>query len=76
MKNHRTGDQILNTVWDALLGYRENCISTDDELWDEICLSMKYIEFAMGYERDGSGNLVYDGNIDSYDLDEWEYNYE
>lgn len=74
MKNHRTGDQILNTVWDALLGYRENCISIDDELWDEICLSMKYIEFAMGYERDGSGNLVYDGDTDL--LDEWEYNYE
>ena len=73
MKDHRTGNQILETVWGALLGYREDCISTDDAQWDELCLCMKYIEFAMGYERDGSGNLVYDGDTDLYDLDEWEY---
>ena len=70
MKNHRTGDQILETVWDALLGYREDCISTDDAQWNEIRLCMSYVEFAMGYERDENGDFVY---IDDAPLDEWEY---
>ena len=70
MKNHRTGDQILETIWDALLGYREDCISTDNAEWDELCLCMSYVEFAMGYERDENGDFVY---VDDAPLDEWEY---
>jgi hypothetical protein len=70
MKDHRTGEQILETIWDALLGYREDCISTDDAQWNEIRLCMSYVEFAMGYERDENGDFVY---IDDAPLDEWEY---
>lgn len=70
MKDHRTGDQILETIWGALLGYREDCISTDDAQWDEIRLCMSYVEFAMGYERDENGDFVY---VDDAPLDEWEY---
>ena len=69
MKNHRTGEQILETVWDALLGYREDCISTDDAQWDEIRLCMSYVEFAMGYGRDENGDLVYE----DMPPEEWEY---
>ena len=70
MKNHRTGEQILETIWGALLGYREDCISTDDEQWNEIRLCMSYVEFAMGYERDENGDFVY---VDDATIDEWEY---
>ena len=69
MKDLRTGEQILETVWGALLGYREDCISTDDAQWDEIRLCMSYIEFAMGYERDENGDLMYE----DMPPDEWEY---
>ena len=69
MKNHRTGEQILETVWGALLGYREDCISKDDAQWDEIRLCMSYVEFAMGYERDENGDLVYE----DMPPEEWEY---
>tara|TARA_R110000851_G_scaffold100712_1_gene216469 strand:+ start:193 stop:354 length:162 start_codon:yes stop_codon:yes gene_type:complete len=34
----------LDTVWDALHGYREDCISTDDEQWDDLCTAMGWIE--------------------------------
>lgn len=34
----------LRTIWSALHGYREDCISTDDEQWDEICTAMAWIE--------------------------------
>ena len=34
----------LNTIWQALEGYRENCISegepNNDRQWDEICTAM------------------------------------
>ena len=70
MKDKRTGEQILETIWGALLGYREDCISTDDAQWNEIRLCMSYVEFAMGYERDENGNFVY---VDDAPLDEWEY---
>jgi len=43
------------TVWNALQGFREDCISTDDELWDEICTAMRWIEEDLGidYDKDG-----------------------
>jgi hypothetical protein len=34
----------FSTVWDALHSYREDCIPTDDEQWDEICTAMAWIE--------------------------------
>lgn len=34
----------FSTVWDALQIYREDCIPTDDEKWDEICTTMAWIE--------------------------------
>lgn len=33
----------IDTVWDALQGYREDCISEDDEQWDDICTAMAWI---------------------------------
>lgn len=41
-------DSILETIWIALEGYRENCIpegnSDYDEEWGEICTAMAWIE--------------------------------
>ena len=34
----------VHVIWEALQGYRENCISTDDDTWDSICESMAYIQ--------------------------------
>jgi|11_taG_2_1085331.scaffolds.fasta_scaffold122147_2 hypothetical protein len=73
MKNVRTGEQIVNTIWDALHGFRETCIPEGtkeyDEQWDEIGLCMDYITYAMGYERDENGDLVYE----DMPPEEWEY---
>ena len=33
----------IETLWMALEDYRENCISTDDSQWDEICTAMAWI---------------------------------
>ena len=37
----------IETVWDALHGFREDCISTDDEQWDDICTAMAWITESM-----------------------------
>jgi hypothetical protein len=44
------------TVWNALHGFREDCISTDDELWDEICTAMRWIEQDLGIDYDEDGD--------------------
>lgn len=40
--------QELETVWDALHAYREDCIPESDEMydeiWDDICTAMAWIE--------------------------------
>lgn len=36
----------LETIWDALHGYREDCIPGDeayDHIWDDICTAMAWI---------------------------------
>jgi hypothetical protein len=36
----------LETIWDALHGYRENCIPESEEydhIWDDICTAMAWI---------------------------------
>jgi hypothetical protein len=37
----------LETIWDALHGYREDSIPPDEEydpIWDDICTAMAWIE--------------------------------
>ena len=36
----------LDTIWEALHGYRENCIQEEeyDAEWDDICTAMAWIE--------------------------------
>ena len=48
----------LDTVWIALHGFREDCISTDDEQWDEICTAMAWIEEELGYTINEDGDYV------------------
>ncbi len=40
-------DSILDTIWDALEGYRENCIPEGDPQydtkWGDICTAMAWI---------------------------------
>ena len=48
----------LDTVWDALQGFREDCISTDDEQWDEICTAISWITERLGYELNENGDYV------------------
>ena len=48
----------LDTVWDALQGFREDCISTDDEQWDEICTAMAWITEELGYKLNEDGDYV------------------
>jgi hypothetical protein len=47
--------QQLQTVWDALHAYREDCISEGDEMhdeiWDDVCLAMAVIEENLGIEQ-------------------------
>lgn len=50
-------DSILNTIWEALEAYRENCIpegdSDYDEQWDDICTAMAWItEDLEAFEND------------------------
>ncbi len=44
-------EESLDTVWEALHGYREDCIpETDamyDEQWDDICTAMAWIKEAL-----------------------------
>lgn len=41
-------DSILDTIWDALQAYREDCIPesdpTYDDQWGDICTAMAWIE--------------------------------
>jgi hypothetical protein len=45
----------LNIIWNALLGYRENCIPPNDidydEQWGEICTVMANIENKLDIEE-------------------------
>ncbi len=38
----------LDTIWDALQGYREDCIPEGDEMydeqWDDICTAMAWAQ--------------------------------
>ena len=46
----------LETVWEALHGFREDCISEGDqdhdEQWDDICTAMAWITEAITEEDD------------------------
>lgn len=50
MSNLRANDieSILETVWDALFAYRENCIpegiDNNDATWSDVCTAMAWIE--------------------------------
>lgn len=50
MSNLKSNDleSILDTVWQALEGYRENCIPEGnpdyDNEWSDICTAMAWIE--------------------------------
>jgi hypothetical protein len=37
----------LQVIWNVLHGFREDCISQDDELWDDICTAMAHIHEAL-----------------------------
>jgi len=45
--NRNDTQEILETIWQALEGYRENCIpegdSQYDEQWSDICTAMAWI---------------------------------
>ena len=44
--------ESMDYIWEVLCDYRENCISegvdNHDDIWDEICTSMTWIEDALG----------------------------
>ena len=48
----------LKVIWDALHGYREDCIPEKaeeehyDEEWDEICTARAHIHEALGIEHE------------------------
>lgn len=46
----------LTTVWDALHGFREDCIPEGDALfdaqWDELCTAMTWISEALQRQMD------------------------
>lgn len=46
--HHNRSRENLATIWEALEGYRENCISEDDETWSDICLAMAQIREDLG----------------------------
>ena len=37
----------LAVIWSALHGYREDCISKDDDQWEDIVLAMQWVEHAL-----------------------------
>ena len=47
--------ESVNYIWDILSDYRENCIKegvdNHDEIWDEICTSMGWIEEECGMKN-------------------------
>jgi len=48
MLKHNNMESILETIWQGLEGYRENCIPEGDkqydEEWGEICTAMAWIQ--------------------------------
>ena len=44
--------ESMDYIWEVLCDYRENCIpegvDNNDDIWDEICTSMAWIEDALG----------------------------
>ena len=55
--------QSLETVWEALHGYREDCIpegkvESYDKQWDDICTAMAWITEALNHDFNESGDLV------------------
>lgn len=49
----------FNLIWNALMCYREDCISDDDDQWDEICTCMAWLMEDMGCDVDMStGDIV------------------
>ena len=55
--------ESVNYVWEVLCDYRENCIpegiDNHDEIWDEICTSMMWIEDECGMKH---GELIKEKN--------------
>ncbi len=53
----------LSTIWDALGGYRENCIPESegdpiyDALWDDICTAMAWISEELGIDSAESESM-------------------
>lgn len=49
-------DSILETIWNALAGYRENCIPESnpeyDEEWSDICTAMAWITEDLGVKNE------------------------
>ena len=47
--------ESIDYIWDVLCDYRENCIPEDidnhNDIWDEICTSMAWIEEALGMKH-------------------------
>ena len=47
--------ESVDYVWEVLYDYRENCIAegidNHDEVWDEICTSMMWIEEECGMKH-------------------------
>ena len=47
--------ESVDYIWEILCDYRENCISegvdNHDDIWDEICTSMAWIEDALGMKH-------------------------
>lgn len=51
-----TRKQALQTIWDALHGFREDCIPEGDaifdEQWNEICEAMAFVHEALNISHD------------------------
>jgi|TARA_R110000737_G_scaffold20201_3_gene38535 hypothetical protein len=52
----------IECIWDALSGYREDCIpesdSTYNEEWDDICTAMAWITEEFNLDYNSNGELV------------------
>lgn len=54
--------ESLETVWEGLHEYREDCIPEGDcpgfdQKWSDICTAMAWITEALGYDYDENGEL-------------------
>jgi hypothetical protein len=49
-------DSILETIWQALEGYRENCIPEGqadyDDQWSDICTAMAWIQEDLNHQEE------------------------